>query len=243
LKKNTNKTFDKLVRKVGSTIITNKLIADGDKILIGLSGGKDSYVLLEILAAIQKKSPFSFELKAVHVSVDEIAYVINTAYMQQFCEKLNIPFEEIRLSIDLKKDPKKSPCYVCSWHRRKALFNYTKQFNFNKLAFGHHMDDAIETFFLNMLYHGSISSMPYSLKMFAGRMYLIRPLLDLEKKQINEYALVSDFPEEIKKCPYGDNTKRNKVGKIAEQMTAIHKNAKKNIFRSSGKICKEYLPF
>lgn len=242
MEKNKSKYFTKLSRKVGQTIHQHALIEPNDRVLVGLSGGKDSYALLEILADRKKHLPFTFELFAVHIIVKEVGYLNNLEYMQRFCASLNIPLQIIEESVDLNQNPKKAPCYVCSWHRRKKIFNLTKELNCNKLAFGHHMDDALQTFMLNLIYHGSISSLPFKLKMFGGRVHLVRPLLEIEEAQIEQLLRLHSYPKEISKCPYDKETKRNEVSNLLLDIYRKHGLARKNLFRAMDKIFPEYLP-
>ena len=156
------------------------LISEGDHILVGLSGGKDSMILLEALAERLSAVPFDFSITAAHVEAMGIGYEINREKLASFCDRLDIPLHYRSIEPNLEKDPSKTACFICSWHRRKELFKLTKELNCNKLALGHHRNDAIETLLMNMIYHGSISSLPYTLDMFEGRIRLIRPMMDLD---------------------------------------------------------------
>jgi tRNA 2-thiocytidine biosynthesis protein TtcA len=236
------KNLDKLSKKVGQTIQTHNLIEPNDKVMVALSGGKDSYVLLEILADRKKHIPFSWDLMAVHVHITDVGYLNDIDYMREFCNQLNVPFTLIEESVPLDKDPKKAPCYVCSWHRRKFIFNLTRELNCNKLAMGHHMDDALETFLMNLTFHGSISSLPVKLSMFEGRMQLIRPLLFTDEAIIKEYAEMRGLVKEKQKCPFDTNTQRNEAGIILDQIAKLNKHARKNMFRAMNNIYPEYLP-
>ena len=234
--------LDNINRKVGRTIYKQELIEENDRILIGLSGGKDSLVLLETLANRKKYLPFKFELLAAHVNVKNVTYEIDNHYLKNLCDKFNIPVHFRDIAIDLNQNSKKSVCFICSWQRRKELFLLTKELNCNKLALGHHLNDANETLLMNMIYHGSISSLPYKLKMFKGRIYLIRPLLDIQEEKIKKYANIRRYPDEIKKCQYGEDTKRQKIKDILKAIEKIHGKSTINIFRAHHKIFKEYLP-
>jgi tRNA 2-thiocytidine biosynthesis protein TtcA len=236
------KLFSKISKKVGQVFQQHALLEPNDRILVGLSGGKDSYLLLETLADRKRHLPFPIELFAVHVIVKEVGYNNDLMFMRTFCDKLQVPFYLIEESVDLNQDPKKAPCYVCSWHRRKYIFNLTKELNCNKLAFGHHMDDALQTLLLNMVFHGSISSMPYKLKMFEGRVHLIRPLLELEEEIIVQYANESGIPKEIQKCKYDKETKRAEAKACLEQIYKLNPTARKNMFRSMKNVFDEYIP-
>lgn len=239
---NNSPLFKKISRKVGSTIFEHNLLEANDRLLIALSGGKDSYILLEILADRKRHLPFPIELFAVHVAIKEVGYNNDLVYMQSFCDELNVSLTIVETSADLFQNPKKAPCFVCSWHRRKQIFHLSKELNCNKLAFGHHMDDALQTYMLNLIYHGSISSMPYKLSMFEGRVQLIRPLLNLEENILIEYAAERMFPKELQKCRYDKETKRTEVNQILDKIYQSHRLAKINLFRSMSKICQEYLP-
>jgi tRNA(Ile)-lysidine synthetase-like protein len=232
----------KLTKKTGYTCHKFDLIQPNDRILIGVSGGKDSLFLLEALADRVKHLPFRVELIASHIHLKEVGYKNDNKYTLDLCNNLNIKFVYDEISADLTADPKKAPCFVCSWHRRKRLFEIAKEYKCNKLALGHHMDDAIETLLMNMTFHGSISSMPAKLKMFDGRMELIRPLIELTNDELIAASEIRQYPKLKNQCPYGDNTNRTNMREVVNSLATMNKNARKNIFRSTDKIQSEYLP-
>lgn len=236
------KLFKKICRKVGTTMRNHNLISEGDHVLVGLSGGKDSMILLEALAERLRAVPFHFSLSAAHIEALGIGYEINRKKLNSFCEGLEIPLYYRSIEPDLDKDPSKTACFVCSWYRRKELFNLTRELNCNKLALGHHRNDAIETLLLNMIYHGSISSLPYSLRMFEGRMHLIRPLLDLDERMLDEYARQNELVQVEKSCPHENRTQRENISKLIGQVEALNDKGPVNIFNSMNKIFEEYLP-
>jgi tRNA 2-thiocytidine biosynthesis protein TtcA len=236
-----DKYFKKLSRKAGRTMMDHQMLGEGDRILAGLSGGKDSLIMMEILADRIRSLPFKVELCAIHVSVEDIGYSINTGYLQDFCRHLEVPFVHKTAYVN-PDETEKSACFICSWTRRKIIFNYSREEGFNKLAFGHHRDDALETFLMNLLYHGSISSLPYSLTMFDGRLKLVRPLLDLWESELRQYAEMSDFLKEEKKCPYDNGTKRSYTRELIDRLQADYPKSKINMFKAMGNIYGEYLP-
>jgi len=240
--KNKGRLFTKLCKKVGHSLKKYELINPEDIIMIGVSGGKDSLFLLEALADRVRHLPFKVNLMACHIHVKEIGYKVDKAYLENLCKQYDIPYFYEEISVDLTKDPKKAPCFICSWHRRKRLFELTKELKCNKLALGHHLDDVLETLMMNMIYHGSISSMPATLKMFGGRMHLIRPLIELTNAEMLEIALEREYPKLKDQCPYGDDTKRSEVKSLISSMGNMNKHARKNVFRSMGNIFPEYLP-
>jgi tRNA(Ile)-lysidine synthase TilS/MesJ len=235
-----NKKFKRLTQKAGKTIYEHRMLAPDDKIMIGLSGGKDSCLLLEILSERRKHLPFPIELFAVHVKIKEINYSTNDS-LSEFCKKLNIPFYYIEESIG-EVNNKKSPCFLCSWYRRKSIFSLAREHGCNKVAFAHHMDDALQTFLLNLIYHASICSLPFQLSMFGGEITLIRPLLELTEKEILSYTITADYPLEISPCQYKQNNKREQMKELLNKMRQIHPIADKNLFRSMRNVYEEYIP-
>lgn len=227
---------------MGTTLRDHSLLAEGDRLLVGLSGGKDSMILLQALAERRKALPFSFDLEAAHVEATGIGYQIDLEKLGDFCASLEIPLHRLSIQPDLEKDPSKSACFVCSWNRRKKLFDLSREGNFNKLALGHHRNDAIETLLMNMIYHGSISSLPYSLDMFEGRIKLIRPLMDLDEILLEEYALLNDLVKVEKSCPHENLTRREDIRSLLVKIEELHGQGPINIFRSMDKIFEEYLP-
>jgi tRNA 2-thiocytidine biosynthesis protein TtcA len=234
--------FRKLCSKADKTISLHNMLEEGDHLLLGLSGGKDSMFLLEALGSISRSSPVKFNISAVHVRVNNLMYRYDLPYMQSLCDDLNIPLYIREIAPDFTRDEKKSACFVCSWTRRKEIFNLGKELNCNKLAFGHHRDDAIETFLMNLLYHGSVSSLPYSLSMFDGRVRLVRPLLDIWEEEIRKYADLRDYPPAEKFCIYDDKTRRAHTRKLIAEMESNYKNSRINIFHAMDNLYPDYLP-
>ena len=228
--------------KLSKAIKDYDLIHEGDTIMVGVSGGKDSMSLLYGLATRLKFRHENFKIIAVHIDVENVPYSIDSEYVKGFCNKHNIEFVIDKINIDFDKDPSKSHCFVCSWHRRKRLFELTEKYNCNKIALGHHLDDAIETLLINMCYHGSISSMPVSLKMFKDKIELIRPLILLTNKEIRNFAKIMNFPSEKENCPWEDKSKRSQAAEIINEIEKRFKPARKGIFKSMSKIYTEYLP-
>ena len=237
--------LDNLQKKVISTVHAHNMIAKNDRILLAVSGGKDSMMMLETFVEKRRKISFDFQLFVAHITDKNKNYITDTQLIEDYCKENNIEYieREIEIEEDQKgKNKDKSFCFVCSWTRRKALFLLTKEFNINKLAFAHNLDDAIETLFMNMVYHGSISSLPFKVTMFEGRVDLIRPLLSLENKDLETYAQLRGFSKEMKRCKYADATKRTDIRNMIETLNGMNPLARKNIFRSMSKQFPEYLP-
>jgi tRNA 2-thiocytidine biosynthesis protein TtcA len=242
LERKCRKQFDKISKKVGKMLNEHRLADDGDRILVGLSGGKDSMILLEAMADRRRHLPIDFQLFAVHVSATNIGYEMDTDYLEKFCSGLGIPLYLESIEIDLTVDPKKSPCFICSWYRRKRIFELSKELDCNKVALGHHKDDAIQTMLMNMIYHGSISSLPQKLSMFGGRIQLIRPLLFIPEKELTYYATLRSFKKQEKTCPHDHATKRVAIKELIQQMDHLNRDARRNLFQAMDNIYEEYLP-
>lgn len=229
-------------KRVGKAVHMYELIKPDDNILIAVSGGKDSLFMLEALALLKIHIPFHFSLKAIHIEVDDAPYEIDKEFLESLCKQLDVPlyYRSMRLG-DLNKS-KKSPCFICSWKRRKELFNAVDELACNKIALGHHMDDAIETLLMNMANHANISAMPPQLEMFKGKFSIIRPLLLTEEKNILKYSELRQFPDEIQLCPFEEKGKRFEMKKLIQSFEKLNKNARINLYRSMSKIDLEYLP-
>lgn len=233
--------IEKVRHSIGKTINKHRLIEENDSILLGLSGGKDSLILLETLAERRKYSKIQYTITAAHIKVENVPYKINKEYLEDFCNKLHVPF--IYKSVKYTEDRQtESPCYFCSWSRRKELFNLSKEINCNKIATGHHLDDALETLMMNMVYHGSISSLPATFTMFDGRIQFIRPLIETMEKQLVTYAEIRQYPKLKSECPFDTKSKRKTIRELIEHLEEIYGQAKINMFRSMQKICTDYLP-
>ena len=229
---------------INQAIRKHNLLEQGDKILIGLSGGIDSLVLLKTLAERRRYFDVQYELIAMHVRLTNISYTADRQALESFCKHYDVTllWHEEEIKIDPKK-AKKNPCFICSWHRRRILFHEAEKLGANKLALGHHRDDALETLLMNMIFHGSISSLPVRLRMFDGELTLIRPLLFLDKDIIQKYAWAYGIENLATPCPFAGKTHRRRaIAELLEQMEQIHPAAKKNLMRSMSKIFEEYLP-
>jgi tRNA(Ile)-lysidine synthase TilS/MesJ len=179
---------------------------------------------------------------AIHVSATNIGYEMNTGYLREMCDDLSVPLYLEEIEVDLSDKPDKSPCFICSWHRRKAIFEKSKELDCNKVALGHHKDDALETMLLNMIFHGSYSSLPQKLSMFEGRIDLIRPLLMIPEVELAEYAGLRSFKRHDKSCPYEDTTRRDSIKELLNMVDNMYKGGRKNMFRAMDNLFPEYLP-
>jgi len=184
----------KLLRLFGRSNAKYRLIGEGDRVLVALSGGKDSLTLLHLIANMQHHAPFNFEYQACTISygMDDEDY----SFLQEHCKEYNIPYEVYKTEIfDISQETMREGSSYCSYFsrmRRGALYTYALEHDFNKIALGHHLDDAVESFFMNMLYNGSLRSMPPIYKAKRG-VHVIRPLLEAREEQLRNFAQENNF--------------------------------------------------
>jgi len=218
-------------------IMERQLIQDGDRILIAASGGKDSTVLAWALASIRPALKFSYELAALHISTDFCA-CCQKSVLSQRLEEWGIPFTDLFVPvIGRLKEGEKMNCYWCSTQRRTELLNYAVENGFNKIALGHHLDDIIETFFMNLCAKGEISTMPVLLRYRKYPISLIRPLAYIEEKQVIACAAGENILKAVCTCPYGVNSKRRDIRQRIDAMTGGSGTVKRRILKAlaSGK--------
>lgn len=237
---------DKLMRRINSRfskgVVNYRLIEDGDRILVGLSGGKDSLALLELLAKRSRILKPRFSVVAVHVSMTNIPYQADMDYLKQYAEGLGMEFIHYETSFDPSTDTRKSPCFLCSWNRRKALFTVAKEQGCNKIALGHHMDDILETLLMNLTFQGAFSTMPPKLVMKKFDMTIIRPMCLVHEKDLEELAELRGFKKQIKNCPYESQSNRTDMKGVLKQLETLNPEARYSLWGSMTNVQEELLP-
>ena len=228
------KIESRLEKNFRKAITRYSLISEGDKILVGLSGGKDSLFLLEMLAKRSRILKPRFSVEAVYVQMRNIQYKSDCQYLKQFSDELEVRLHVVETEFDPDTDKRKSPCFLCSWYRRKAIFNLAQEMGFNKLAFGHHNDDIMHTALMNLMFHGSLSSMPPSFKFDKMPLTIIRPLCLERESDIVNHAKIASYEKQIKLCPYERDSRRSDIANIYEHMEAISDETRYNIWKALG---------
>ncbi|MEW5759023.1 MAG: ATP-binding protein [Candidatus Omnitrophota bacterium] len=238
--KNFTKTGFYISSKIGKAIQNYKLINNGDRILIGISGGKDSLSLLSLLKERQRWAPVKFELAACHILADfDKNNQKHRQIIDKLCKKLGIKcyFKKIKV---LDKN-KKTNCFWCSWNRRKELFLLAGKLGFNKIMLGHHMDDIIETTLLNLFFNGEISTMNPCQKLFNGQLTVIRPLCYVEECKMQQFAKENKLPIINCNCPIKEESSRKHIKNLIKNLQKKCPAVKMNIFKSITRIRKDYL--
>lgn len=236
------KIADKIYYNFRKAIERYGLIDENDKIMIGLSGGKDSLALVEFLARKRRAKKPNFSLVAVHISMDNIPYQAEIEYLREYCQSFEVEFLHDTTSFDPSTDKRKTPCFLCSWTRRKRMFALAKELNCNKIALGHHLDDMLHTLLMNLTFQGSFSTMPPMLTMNKFDMKVIRPLCLVEETQIAELARLRAYKKQKNNCPYETDSHRTSVQTLLDQMIRLNPNAKSSLLRAMTNIQTDYLP-
>ena len=209
----------KLLSKLRKAVTDYQMIRDGDKIAVGVSGGKDSVTLLKLLIEYRKFSPERFDLIAITVDLRFDKKDGDFSQIANLCQENGVPYVIERTDIgeiifDARKE--KSPCSLCSKMRKGALYEVAKKHGANKVALGHHSDDLTDTFVMSMLYEGRLSSFAPKSYLDRSDLTLIRPMLYIDEATIKGYS--KDLPIVVSKCPADKNTKREYVKDIIKNI-------------------------
>lgn len=228
-----------LRRDVGKAIADYSMIEDGDLVMVCLSGGKDSYAMLDILMSLQKSAPISFQIRAVNLDQKQPGFPAEI--LPDYLSNLAIDFDIIEkdtYSIVTEKVPEsKTFCGLCSRLRRGILYNHAVSIGATKIALGHHREDIVETLFLNMFYGGKLKSMPPKLLSDDKRNVVIRPMAYCKEKEISLYASLAKFPIiPCNLCGSQKNLKRNVIKDMIQKWDKEEPGRIETIFRSIANV-------
>lgn len=234
-----NKLQKRLRRNVGQAIDDYKMIEDGDKVMVCLSGGKDSYTMLDILLNLQKSAPISFDIVAVNMDQKQPGFPEHV--LPEYLDSLNIEYyivERDTYSIVKEKVPEgKTTCALCSRLRRGTLYGFAESIGATKVALGHHRDDIVETAFLNMFYNGRLKAMPPKLLSDDKRNVVIRPLAYAKEADIIEYSAIREFPIiPCNLCGSQENLQRQNIKAMLQTWDKQQPGRIENIFNALANV-------
>lgn len=239
-----NKLNKRLRHNVGKAIQDYQMIEDGDKIMVCLSGGKDSYAMLDILLSLKRSAPIHFDIVAVNMDQKQPGFPehILPAYLKTLGVDFHI-LEKDTYSIVKEKVPEgKTTCSLCSRLRRGSLYGYAESIGANKIALGHHRDDIVETLFLNMFYGAKLKSMPPKLLSDDKKNIVIRPLAYCKETDIAEFARLKEFPIiPCNLCGSQENLQRQNIKQMLNDWEKDQPGRSENIFRSIANIAPSQL--
>lgn len=234
-----NKLAKRLERNTGRAITEYNMIGEGDLVMVCLSGGKDSYTLLDILLTLQKRAPVRFELIAVNLDQKQPGFPADV--LPRYAHEMGVPFYQIEqdtYSVVKRVIPEgKTTCGLCSRLRRGALYNFARNHGVTRIALGHHRDDIIETLFLNLFNGGRLKAMPPKLLSDDGKHVVIRPLAYCSEKDIARYAETRQFPLiPCNLCGSQDNLQRQAIKHMLAEWQRRHPGRIENIFRAIANV-------
>jgi tRNA 2-thiocytidine biosynthesis protein TtcA len=230
-----NKLAKRLRRLVGQAISDYDMIRGGDRVMVCLSGGKDSYALLDVLLRLREKAPVPFDIVAVNLDQRHPGYPVHV--LPEYLELLGIPYRiEVQDTYSTVKrviPEGKTMCSLCSRLRRGVLYRVAKEIGATKIALGHHRDDILETFFLNLFFGGKLKAMPPKLVSDDGSHIVIRPLAYVEERDLAEYADVRQFPIiPCDLCGSQETLQRKQIKQLLQEWEKKYPGRTETIFRS-----------
>ncbi|EDR23434.1 hypothetical protein, conserved [Entamoeba dispar SAW760] len=239
------KLFKKIYAKFWKMNEREKIVAPHDRIIIGFSGGKDSFLLVHILSVLGKTSHFPLDILVVHVTNKQVGYQLNIEDSKALCESMGIPFitleSEPVSKIDIEDADKNTTfCLNCGKNRRRALLEYAKEHGYTSIALGHHMDDVAETLLMNQMFCGCIASIPAQFTTEKYGVKFIRPLIEVPVVFIQEWTKYIKLPRLVR-CKYEKDSMRGEVREMLEQFKKKHPFIIHSIVQSPYNVKYEYL--
>ncbi len=234
----------KLLRAASQAVQDFELIAEGDRILVAVSGGKDSYTLLHLLQRLRERAPVTFELVAVNLDQGQPGFPAET--LERHFQAVGVPYRMLRQDtysiVKRLVAPGRTTCPVCSRLRRGILYNAAVELGCNTIALGHHRDDLVETLLLSALYAGALKSMPAKLRSDDGRNVIIRPMCYAAEEDVAAFAELMSFPiVPCDLCGSQPNLRRRRVKGLLAELSREHPAVKGNLLHALGKVVPTHL--
>jgi tRNA 2-thiocytidine biosynthesis protein TtcA len=235
--------LERFSHHAGRGICRFAMIERGDRVLIGVSGGKDSLALSLALQERRKWVPIGYELFAVQVEWREYPMPDEEkAVIDGFFDNIGIPFRRIQAQIAPPTFGRKFSCYTCARNRKRILFDEAARIGANKIALGHHMDDIARTTLMNMFFHGELSTMMPVQRFFGGKVSIIRPLCEIREAEVSRLAARLGLPSVSNRCPRADKNRRLLMKEILRQASHVDRHAVSNVYGAAWRVNSDYLP-
>ena len=223
----------RFVKQTGKGINRFEMIKEDDRVLLGISGGKDSLALAFALSLRKRWLPINYDLHAVHINWKE--YPVTEAQLEQlrvFFDLIGVSFESVDVTMFSESFTKDFNCYLCSRNRKRVLFDIAEQRGFNKVALGHHLDDIVETTLINLCFRGRFTTMLPVQEFFGGKLHIIRPMCEVRESAVGRLSDNLDFPVCKSPCPYDQTNIRSRVKPIVSNLSHIDKLTREHIYNS-----------
>ena len=223
----------RFVKQTGKGINRFNMIKENEKILLGISGGKDSLALAFALSLRKRWLPIDYELHAVHINWIEYPITeLQSENLKSFFEIIDVPFQ----TVDVKMFPgsyiDNFNCYLCSRNRKRVLFNIAEEMGFTKIALGHHLDDIVETSLINLCFRGRFTTMLPVQEFFKGKLHIIRPMCEVRESAVLRLSDNLEFPVCKSPCPYNETNIRSQIKPIISSLSHIDKLTREHIYNS-----------
>jgi tRNA 2-thiocytidine biosynthesis protein TtcA len=242
-KEKNTKLFLHLKKWLEKAVLDYGMIKEGDRVLVGVSGGADSFVLLDLLASPMIFVP-KFSFIAVNIDMGFDPDYIGYRELEKYFREHQYPYvmEKTNIGVLSHSDfNRKNPCFLCSRLRRKRIFEIADEAGCNKIAFAHHRDDIIETLLINLFYGREISTMMPNQSIFGGKLHMIRPLAYLQETLVKKYSREKQFPTVKNACPSSENSRRIYIKKLLNDLERDNKDIRHNIYTAMSHVKPDYL--